>query len=230
MFRYFLFSLFLSSISILAHASLAIVPIEKDNNSALRSNTVIVGTRNGSIAQNLIGNDYFDILWRLDGLTVSNVPHFTLLNDHIGSQIQFCLRKRNNFSVTCTTPKTIVEQEYSIRNVVINSGYTTNYIYDKLQLTSGRSIASKANFHISSGTPIGVLIYGKDQNNDIVESRYIPVSSALSNQKVYNVFNRRSNLDNHIQEYSSCSILLFHHGTPPASQETCKGPFRVSKR
>lgn len=229
MFRCFLFILSLSSM--LAQASLKIVSIgEETNDVSLRSNTVVVGTHNGLIATNLINNDYFDISWRLNGSTVSNMPHFTLDNDHAGNHIQFCMRKRNSHSVTCTIPTTIVEQEYSIRNVAINSGYTTNYIYDKLQLTSGRSIASKANFHVSSGTPIGVLIYGKDQNSDIVESRYIPVNSALSNQKVYNIFNRKSNLNNRVQKYSSCSILLFHHGSPPASQETCKGPFIVSAR
>ncbi|MCZ4294427.1 hypothetical protein [Vibrio sinaloensis] len=216
----------------IASAGISIFTVDGELTSAVVSpNKVIVAKHNNELAKNLVGYQKFDTYWLLDGLVESNLPYFYVENQHVGQQLQFCVRKRATpFTQTCSTVLNVTNAVQN-RNIVINTGYTTNYIFDKRKLKAGNIIASKANVHTPSGSlASAVIIYGKDQNNDVIESRFVPVSPGLTNDKVFNVLNREANLDASVTKYTSCSVALFTVGIPTISQETCKGPFDVGPR
>lgn len=194
-------------------------------------NQVLVGESHNQVAKNLIANQRYDIFWSVDGNEQSNEPYFRIQSNHVGQQIQFCTRKRSApYTLTCSQTLNVVNSAQA-RNMVNNTGYTTNYVYDKRKLKAGNIIASKANIIIPSGNSASaVIIYGKDQNGDVIESRFVPASFGLSDDKVFNVINRDTNLNRSITSYKSCSVALFASGMPTISPETCKGPFGVGPR
>lgn len=216
----------------IASASVSIFTSNGNVTSAtIVPNQVIMARHNSELAKNLVGNEKYDIYWSLDGSVASNLPYFYIENKHVGQQLQFCVRKRRAPYIRTCSRVLNVRNTIRSRSMVINTGYTSNYIFDKRKLRAGNVITSKANIHTPSGNPASaVIIYGKDQNNDVIESRFVPVSPGLTNDKVFNVLNRGSNLDGRITAYKSCSVALFSGGMPTISQETCKGPFNVRPR
>lgn len=198
----------------------------------LSNNQAVFGKYNGSISSNIVNNNTYDLFWELDGVVVSTKPYLYIGSQYVGSQLRFCVRRRDQSQIENCSPSSNIINSLRLReNLNENVGQTTNYIYDKRKLRAGDSIASKANFSTQNGSKAsGILIYGKDQRGDIVEARFVPVSPGISDRKVYNNVNSQTTRSGSITKYSSCSVLFFENSLPPMTQETCKGPFDVGPR
>ncbi|MCG9649974.1 hypothetical protein [Vibrio brasiliensis] len=229
MFKFFAFSQFF--VSTLAFSTVEMVQLNGSiSGSELSSNKVVFAKYNGAVSSNKIGNNEYDLFWELDGVTVSEKPYLYIDNQYLGSQLRFCVRKRGQGQINCSPSSNIINSTTtSLRSSLQeNVGSTSNYIYDKRKLRMGDSITSKSNFYTENGSKAsGVLIYGKDQRNDIVEARFVPVVIGLSDNKIYNNINSQTTEAGKIRQYSSCSVLFFESGLPATSTETCKGPFVV---